>query len=272
LAPVAGCFAELGFPAVFDSRSKNQSEAVLANKWGVELTGETQDKDLWLALLKAPFDPYVEQVDHESGNYLALRSSAFDFTVTTEEVRKIARELFVRLNMAMAANERADPISVGAVVEFSADGPARRHIAIEVEGVMMRMRAGIVMITAQDPEGNIIEPEPAPSRIQDWIRAADQNAPVATAMRYMSGKPSWVELYKAHEVLSDSGLASSVTSAAELKRFTHTANTAERHRADKFQAPAKPMMLWEGQALMMRWLTAAIEEVLRAHRSAEQGN
>jgi hypothetical protein len=41
------------------------------NHWGVERNGADEDKNVWRMLLKPPFDPFVEEVKDERGDYLA---------------------------------------------------------------------------------------------------------------------------------------------------------------------------------------------------------
>lgn len=62
------------------------------DRWGVELNGPDDEQKAWRALLKPPFDPFVEEVKDERGNYLALRSTAFYGLATSQEVHHAAKQ------------------------------------------------------------------------------------------------------------------------------------------------------------------------------------
>jgi hypothetical protein len=93
------------------------------NRWGIELDGAEEDRKAWRARLKPPFDPFVEKVKHERGDYLVLRSSAFDEMTTAEEVHWAGKQLFATLNLAMSKSADIDPVTNKSVVDFVADGP-----------------------------------------------------------------------------------------------------------------------------------------------------
>jgi hypothetical protein len=261
------CFSAAGRGDRFDAlagasrhfRRKELSQA--SNRWGIELNGPEGDQKLWRMLLKPPFDPFVEEVEDERGNYLALRSSAFDGIVTSAEVHQAAKELFRTLNVAMSKNADADPVTNGAVVDFGFGGQPRRHHHLEAEGITMRVRVGIAELTVKDAEGNVIAPPPAPSRAQLWMRAAALQPEIGSALRYLEGKPGWVELYKAYEAVRN--MPNGGISISEIRRFTQTANAGERHHLnDKSRPHKRPMELWEARALITQWVSAAIDNVL----------
>ena len=233
------------------------------NNWGVEIKGAEMDLAAWKAMLKSPFDPFVEEVAGEHGNYLALRSSAFNGLPVAAEVHKAAKLLFSTLNVTMSKNADADPVTHGAVVEFVSDGPPRKHQFVEVvEPIAMRTRVFLVTVTVKDADGNVTESKPAPSRAQEWMRAAALAQDIGAALRYLEGKPGWVELYKAYEavrLMPNGGI-----SRNEIKRFTQTANTGDgRHRPNnKWKPHSRPMELWEARALITQWVSAAIEDLL----------
>lgn len=233
----------------------------MKNNWGVEIKGAETDLAAWKAMLKPPFDPFVEEVADERGNYLALRSSAFDGLPGAAEVHQAAKRLFSTLNVTMSKNADADPVTHGAVVESVPDGSPRKHHFVEVEPIAMRMRVGLVTVTVTDADGKVIEPKPAPSRAQEWMRAAALAQDIGAALRYLEGKPGWVELYKAYEAvrrMPNGGISNS-----EVSRFTQTANTEDRHHPnDKRRPHSRPMELWEARALITQWVSAAIEDVL----------
>lgn len=246
------------------SRGRTLNNAT--NRWGVELNGPEEDQEAWRLLLKPPFDPFVEEVKDERGEYLALRSSAFDEIVNSKEVHHAAKQLFSTLNVAMSKNADTDPVTNGAIVEFIPEGPPRRHHYLQAEGIAVRVRFGIVTLTLRDAQGNVVEPPPAPSRAQQWMRAVALEPSIGSALRYLQGKPSWFELYKAYEELKDWNMPNGGISRKEIARVTQTANAGERHRQGKFESHERPMELWEARALITKWVSAAIDDILAKNR------
>ncbi|WP_457660945.1 hypothetical protein [Sinorhizobium medicae] len=212
-------------------------------------------------LLKPPFDPFVEEVQDQRGDYLVLRSAAFDGIASSGEIHQTSKKLFRTLNVTMADIADADPVINGAVVEFIPQGQPRKHHHLQAEGATMRVRVGIAELTVTDAQGNVIEPPPAPSRAQLWMRAANLNPGIASALQYMEGKPGWIELYKAYEAVRK--LPNGGISSTEVSRFTQTANAGERHHPSPKNKPhSRPMELWEARALITQWISAAIDSIL----------
>ena len=231
------------------------------NKWGIELDGPERDQKVWRILLKQPFDPSVQEIKDGRGDYLVLRSSAFNGIASSKEVHEAATQLFSTLNVAMAMNADTDPISKGPVIEFVSDGQPRKHHHLDVEAGTLRVRGEIATITLSDAQGNVIEPPQVPSKTQLWMRAATLDSAIGSALRYLEGKPDWIALYKAYEAIR--GLPNGGISNNEISRFTQSANHEQRHHnSDGFRPPNRPMDLWEARALIARWIAAAIDDIL----------
>lgn len=215
-------------------------------------------------MLTPPFDPFVEEVQDERGNYLVLRSNIFNGLSSSKDVRNTSKELIKIINVVMSKTADADPISAGAVVEFRSGVP-RKHIFVEVEASVVHVRGGFVELVLKDAQGNIIKPPPAPSKAQRWMNAVALEPNIGGALSYLAGKPGWVELYKAYEAIRE--MPSDGISKNEIKRFARTANAVGRHHpSDRNRPPSLPMELWEGRALITKWVSAAIEGVLARHQ------
>lgn len=243
-------------------RTSGEPELTQAsNQWGVELNGPEENQKAWRMLLKPPFDPFVEEVKDEQGDYLALRSSTFDGVTTSKEVNQTAKQLFTTLNVVMSKNVNADPVTPGAVVEFVPNDQPRRHSYVTPDGTTIRMRAGMPSVTTWGAPGNAVEAPPVPSQVQLWMCAATLKPEIASALRYLEGEPGWVELYKAFEAVRH--MPNGGISANEIQRFTQTANAKERHHPNDKRKPHKrPMELREARALIAQWVSAAIDDVL----------
>ncbi|WP_373085704.1 hypothetical protein [Sneathiella sp.] len=237
-----------------------------SNHWGIELEGADEDKNVWRTFLKSPFDPYVEEVQEDRGNYLTLRSTAFDEAASPKDARRLGETLIKTLNVAISKHTDADPVSVGAVIEFVSDGQPRKHRALKAESGEIRIRGGIAELKVLDYQGNVVEPPPTPSQIQLWMRAAKLDPRIACVLRYMEGNPGWVELYKAYEALKE--LPNGGIDKDEITRFRRTANSAGRHHPNEKKHPPhpKPMELWEGRAFITQWISAAIKDILEKNR------
>jgi len=233
----------------------------VSDRWAVELIGSEADQKAWHILLKPPFDPCVEEIKYQHGDYLALRSSTFDGIATSAEVHQAAKQLFATLNVTMSTLGDTDPVTNGAVVEFVPDGDPKKDHHVEITGISIRARAGFVDITVKDAKGRVRDPPPAPSRAQLWMRATALDPEIGSALRYLRGNPGWLELYKAYEVVRSMPNRGIPTS--EIKRFTQTANAGERHHPnDKNKPHKRPMELWEGRAFVTQWVSAAIDDIL----------
>jgi hypothetical protein len=232
-----------------------------SKKWGIEIQGSQQDQEAWSVFLKAPFNPYVEQVKDERGDYRALRATEFDKCSTPQDVHTVAQQLFSTLNVVMLNSADADRVEIGAVIEFVPGSRPRKHFHMHVEAGAIRVRGGIVTLIHTDAHGNVFEPTAVPSRAQRWMRAAALEPAIGSALRYMEGKPGWSELYKAYEPVRN--MPRGHITKTEIKRFTQTANAGERHHPnDKNKPHERPMELWEARALITQWISASIDENL----------
>ncbi|MBU0739234.1 MAG: hypothetical protein KJ981_20185 [Alphaproteobacteria bacterium] len=236
-------------------------QSTITGNWGIELKGDELDLAAWKILLKQPFDPYVKEIFDERGDYLVLFSSNFEGMRGPSEVYSAAKPLLCTLNVAMAKNADADAVSCRAIVEFVHNSPPRKHHVLEALPATLKIRPGIIQLAVTDANGNVIKSKLAPSRPQEWMRAAALVPDIGAALRYLEGKPNWVELYKAYEALKP--MPSGGLPEAEIKRFTQTANTAHRHHPNQKKKPHScPMELWEARTLITQWVSAAIEDVL----------
>lgn len=220
-------------------------QSTMTGNWGIELTGDEQDLAAWRILLKPPFDPYVTEITDKRGSYLVLVSSNFERMREAPEVHAASKALLCILNVAMAKNANTDAVSCGAIVEFVHNSHPRKHHVLEALPATLKIRPGINQLTVTDANGNVIKSMLAPSLPQEWMRAATLSPDIGAALRYLEGKPDWVELYKAYEALKP--MPSGGLPESEIKRFTQTANTAHRHHPNQKTKPHScPMELGGG--------------------------
>ncbi len=86
------------------------------------------------------------------------------------------------------------------------------------------------------------------------MQAATLEPKVGRALRYLAGKPGWVELYKAYEAVLH--MPNGGISTTEIRRFKQTANTEGRHDPEATGEPHKcPMEFSEARAFVTRaWI------------------
>lgn len=230
-------------------------------RWGVEVIGPDKEKAYWMRLLQPPFDPYLEKVADPRGNYHVLRTSQFDDLAEAADVDEQARRTVALLNAAMRNICKLGPISVGSVVDFSREGQPKKHAFLRAETTEFELRA-FGFVSNRDADGNEI---PTKSNVQLWMKAAQKEPRIASAIGYLSREATWYDFYKAYEALwpfSRVGI-----SRNELKRFKQTANALDNrhspHSPVGKKAPEKPMSEREARALLVRWLNNAINDVLK---------
>jgi hypothetical protein len=230
-------------------------------RWGIRVSGDTWDIDQWRATLKAPFDPFLENVTDAAESYPVVRFASLERLALAADVYREAKELFTLLNSSMRAATDSDIVGMSAVIETLPDQPPRQHKFVEASGATFRLRSSGAAISVYDKHGKLVVEPPKPSRAQAWMRAAMLDPEIATALNYMNGHPSWVELYKAYDLVKfrpNGGISKS-----EIKRFTQTANAGPRHPADEDHRPHKrPMELWEARSLITQWISLVIDDVL----------
>lgn len=229
-------------------------------RWGVEVLGPDKEKAYWLRLLQPPFDPYLEKVADPRGDYHVLRTSQFDDLGEAVEVDERARRIVALLDATVRSIHGFGSMSVGAVVDFSQEGQPKKHGFLRAQTLVAESWA-IAFVSNRDADGNEI---PTKSNVQRWMEAAQKEPRIASAIGYLSREATWYDFYKVYEALwpfSRVGI-----SRYELKRFKKTANALDNrhspHSPAGKQAPEQPMSEREARALLVRWLTNAINDVL----------
>lgn len=111
--------------------------------------------------------------------------------------------------------------------------------------------------------------------VEEWLATARNSGPLTDALRLFAlQRDEWAALYKILE-LARGNLSPGIeergwASGAELRRFTHTANSAEaigddaRHSRGQFKTPSRAITLAEGLELITRILRNWIEDAATA--------
>jgi len=233
-------------------------------RWGVQVHGSEGALDFWLSELKPPFDPHLQTIEDERGDFVVLRSPVFSQSVSGEAVNHQATEIFSLLSVAMPQDFSSYPLQIGAVVEFIADQLPRRTHFLEAESIKVQARVGRARLAVVDAAGRPVARDVAfhekinPAKIQRWSKAASLDQRVASAIIHLRGNPGWFEFYKACEALKKIRVAGVSDSKIDLLKWT--ANMYRHHTTP--HVPKVPMTLSEARAFIDQWLEAAVEHVL----------
>lgn len=228
-------------------------------RWGVELLGPEDKKALWMKVLKPPFDPFMEVVADPRGDYHVLVSSQFDEHASAADVYELAKSLVPLLSTTMRRVHDFDALTIGAIVDLVGEGQPKKQHFLSVKAGGFRFRA-FAEVTNRDAEGKTI---PTQSTVQRWIQAAERSAEIASAIRYLDDDAGWFDVYKACEALD--GYPNPGISKKKLRLVKRTADWHRHHRSidSKIEPIAKPMSLGEAKQLVVRWLDAAIADVIQ---------
>lgn len=234
------------------------------NQWGIELIYSPHDRNFLAGQLKPPFDPFIEVIINDKGEQLILHSTQFDNTTNPSDVYSTAKNLLQILYASLCMKNSIDKLYFNTVIERMVDNSLKRTTFFEPQSIINKPTFGTPTFICEGTIRNRIRPcsPPAPSEAQQIMRAATLNKGVESALQYLNGKPSWIELYKAYEALNR--LPKGEISDKEIKLFTRTANTTARHHPNsKCHAPDAPMSIEDGEKLIRRWIKAASIDILQ---------
>jgi hypothetical protein len=170
-----------------------------AEGWAIELKGERFDVDDAREALQTPFDPWVEDYADDAGNkYALLRTAAWATLTEAGDVTRDAERIIVRLNgAARLIHEDARPLTVGEVFKFDASGK-RVHVLFAATG-HFQLTGGRVRLQVQTPGKP--PPPPAESKIQRWLREAEDDDVRAELLSHIARADNWYDVYKSAELV-----------------------------------------------------------------------
>ncbi|WP_457660163.1 MULTISPECIES: hypothetical protein [Sinorhizobium] len=234
--------------------------------WGLEIVVNEVERSAWTENLRAPFEPFADLLYSQNGP-IVIRSVEFVGLTTAEDVYFTGKDLLLRLNASMETIAGLQPAIIGAVVDFRGPHPKRTNI-IEAKGIESKPFFGRATITQVDLQGRRIEAPASASPAQEQMQASLFDPAIGAAIKFLSGEPSWAEIYKAIEALDKTGLASSAISENKKSLMRRTANSEERHW--KKDLGFTPMQLAEARVLMKRWLRMAVKELVKERSTSAQ--
>lgn len=235
--------------------------------WAVELQGEQHDRDATVRMFASGEPRVAHEVDPVIGSVTLLYSKRFDSLTKSTEVMDVARLLVAEMNGAMSVLSRTEPLRPGRILPLFRDGSRGKPIGLASGHV----KAGPATLTAT---GVVIGPDGVRrqsdqrSEAQKWLELAQTDDHVADALRFLSGRVTWFELWKAFEEVQESlGGRQFIwrddvkwSTRDETNRFTMT---AQHFRHANTPLPPNPMTFDEA----LNWLRYIIERWIKWRRS-----
>jgi hypothetical protein len=240
----------------------------MVDRWGVQLTGSQTALGFWLSNLKRPFDPYLEMIGDERGDFVVLRSRSFANVETVNNVFEEATTLFATIYVAERGSLVANPIDLGPVVEFTEAQLPRRTYVLTLAPITVHAHVGTASLYVRDAFGHPVAVTPNdtseihPSKVQRWFEAASVDDRIKAAIDHLHGKPGWVEFYKAFEALKT--VPTPNVSDEQKDRLRRTANVHRHHKTAS--APKNPMTFPEAQEFIHFLLDEATKSVVSRER------
>lgn len=193
--------------------------------WSVVLEGHPFDLADACDAFPRPGPLVVEVVtDLRDGPRTVLSSDEFANAADSAEVFRTGQRLLDRLNGALfVLRPTREPLGLpGTIVERRADGTVGVHAFLQVQGVVIRSRAGDVKL------GYSAEPQDQQRELPQarWVRDSDSDDALTDVLSFLRGQPDWFDLYKAFE-----------TMRADVNRCTD-----RLPEAPAFRWPARPAL------------------------------
>lgn len=222
--------------------------------WAVELTGDAVDLDDLREMLAAPFEPWVEDYQHDGQTVLLLRSVGWRDFEDSAGLMESATPLVARLNGAkLIGYDDSIPISLGRIFRFGASGdlrPAKISISASLSMGRVRVRARGHLDGGQPRV-------PVPSVLQDRLNAAEGDERRADLFTHVARADNWYDVYKAIEQverIAGKGKRWNAVAGQDGAQWSIAKRTANfyRHAAGVQTLPANPPSLAEARSLLLR--------------------
>lgn len=239
--------------------------------WQVQLEGDVRDLDFLANIFTAGARKVIRD---EMGPGYLYESDSFHPCSTSEEVAQLAEgEVAVLSGILKLEHSARDVLRCNAVYRPIPNGG--RHVFVRCcETIRIGLEMGAATALVTDSLGNVINRPAPPPRFVTLMTLSETDAAIAKILRLLSAPDAmtWVGLYRIHEVIEkDMGgqhmlEKQSWCSAAELRRFRHSANSVQvggdhsRHGKEHHEPPKNPMSLAEAEAyakfIVQAWLTS----------------
>jgi hypothetical protein len=240
----------------------------MVDRWGVQLTGSQSALRFWLSELKRPFDPYLEMIEDERGDFVVLRSKSFASLKVVDDVNEEANAILATIHVVQHGSLVTNPLELGPIVEFSDVQLPRRTHVLKIAPIIVRAQLGTPETRVRDRLERPVAivsadtSEMQPSSVQRWLEAAAVDGRIKAAIGHLHGQPGWVEFYKVFEALKT--VPTPNVSDEKKDRLRRTANVHRHHKTTS--APNNPMTLAEAREFIHFWLDEATKRVVKGQR------
>lgn len=164
--------------------------------WGITLRGRKSDLDHWRDMLRSPFEPFVELVEQDGGQFYVLSSDKFQYCANEDEVMEASIPLLRKLNALAEIERNCGPVDVLTVAKRDASGRIVRQIAAAVG----RAQGRSFVFGVAAPGGIKVSP-PQPSFAQ--VALANASDELSEALEHFSRASNWYDLYKTFEAIEN---------------------------------------------------------------------
>jgi hypothetical protein len=233
-----------------------------ARGWVARLAEDNPHRDRWSDLLKAGFDPWLEDVPAGDATVWALRSARFQDADEGdyERARGIAAPLIEQLNGAQALLGGLAPLRLAGLGYVDGRGGFSAAVFLELHQ-QLAPAVGVLTAELRSADGTLVPPSPSqPSEMQRWLE-------IASLLRWSSRLDNWFDIYKAIEAAELLGggehkfRAELAKKGVPIKRVRKTANSFRHTPGSKnYNKPKRPATLDDARAVV----SAAVRLILDA--------
>jgi hypothetical protein len=166
-------------------------------RWAVALQGEPFDLEDARRLFEHDPKTRVCSIPCTGGDSIALVADEFKKLTDSSEVMGAAEQILERLNGILFVKD-VKALKLGAVHQQGVNGKwdNRTIFAAGFASGRARVVGHITVHGGQDPASR-----PPPPDHAVWMQESMSDDVVAELLKYLSGEPGWVEIYKAHELM-----------------------------------------------------------------------
>lgn len=225
---------------------------MVSEGWAVELRGEQFDLDDLRHALKPPFDPWVEDYQHDGRSVLLLRSHGWMKLQSGAEVVEDARRLIDQINGAhIVVQSDARPVSFGITFRFDSEGNSLPVVIAAVGHIRMSggRAHGRLMNTPAGPPC-----PPAPSPMQEMLARAIVEDTVADLLIFITRADNWFDIFKGMELIEEMLGGEGQVKKQEIswKSLKQTANWHRHAPGWKHQLPKNPPDISDAKDTLLR--------------------
>ena len=164
--------------------------------WAAVVTGDSIDVQTFRVLLRQPFDPWVEDFEHEEKTLTILMSKAWAGLTSAEVVHRDATRIVSRLNGAYhLLHTDAKPVELGRLFKFDDQGNSVPFTLLLGSQASVHVTSGARAFSEVLPSQT-----PTESKLQQWLRESETDEFKADLLAHVQRADNWYDIYKCMEL------------------------------------------------------------------------